>query len=73
MWLTWLFTVASLTTRRSAISALDRPAAMNVRDLAVLAAWALGGLLVSVRFFRWDPHRPRHSRAAGATNHDRSG
>jgi hypothetical protein len=39
----------------------------------VLAAWALGGLLVSVRFFQWDPHRPRHARAAGAANHDRSG
>src|ERR1700750_2548508 len=34
MWLTWLFTVASLTTRRSAISALDRPAAMSVRTSA---------------------------------------
>jgi hypothetical protein len=21
----------------------------------------VGGLLVSVRFFRWDPHRPRHA------------
>jgi hypothetical protein len=158
MWLTWLFTVASLTTRRSAISALDRPAAMSARtsasrgvrpsgreagtavtplltsaqganplltltylpliifsggfgglsglphwlntlmsylpaqpmidavtralqpsagmsgrDLAVLAAWALGGLLLSVRFFRWDPSRPRHARTAGAPNPARSG
>ena len=38
------------------------------RDLAVLAAWAAGGLLVSVRFFRWDPHRPRHARTAGAVS-----
>jgi ABC-2 type transport system permease protein len=141
MWLTWLFTVASLTTRRLAISALDRPAAMSVRtsasrvtplltsaqganplltltylpliifsggfgglsglphwlntlmsylpaqpmidavtralqpsaslpgrDLAVLAAWALGGLVLSVRFFRWDSSRPRHARTAGAGN-----
>jgi hypothetical protein len=28
----------------------------------------LGGLLLSVRFFRWDPHRPRHARATGAGN-----
>ena len=35
---------------------------LSGRDLAVLAAWALGGLLLSVRFFRWDPHRPRHAR-----------
>jgi hypothetical protein len=33
-------------------------------DLAVLAAWAAGGLLVSVRFFQWDPRRPRHARPA---------
>jgi hypothetical protein len=39
--------------------------ALPGRDLAVLAAWAVGCLLLSVRFFRWDPHRPRHARAAG--------
>ena len=32
------------------------------RDLAVLAAWGAAGLLVSVRFFRWNPQRPAHSR-----------
>ena len=46
---------------------------LSGRDLAVLAAWALGGQLLSVRFFRWDPHRPRHVRGAGAVNQDRSG
>ena len=46
---------------------------LSGRDLAVLAAWALGGLLLSVRFFQWDPHRPRHVRGAGAVNQDRSG
>jgi hypothetical protein len=25
----------------------------------------VGCLLLSVRFFKWDPHRPRHARAAG--------
>ena len=39
--------------------------ALSGRDLAVLAAWALGGLLLSVRFFQWDPHRPRHARPPG--------
>jgi ABC-2 type transport system permease protein len=36
------------------------------RDLAVLAAWAALGLITSVRFFRWDPHRParRHRQPA---------
>ena len=34
---------------------------MPAHDLAVLAAWAAGGLLISMRFFAWDPHRPRHA------------
>jgi hypothetical protein len=46
--------------------------ALPGRDLAVLAAWAVGCLLLSVRFFQWDPHRPRHARAAGAKNPARS-
>ena len=32
------------------------------RDVAVLAGWAVAGLLVSIRFFRWDPRRPSHAR-----------
>jgi hypothetical protein len=36
------------------------------RDVAVLAAWAAGGLLLAARFFRRDPHRPRHARTARA-------
>jgi ABC-2 type transport system permease protein len=32
------------------------------RDLAVLAAWAVAGVVASVCFFRWDPVRPRHAR-----------
>ena len=31
-------------------------------DLAVLAGWAVTGLAVSARFFRWDPVRPAHAR-----------
>jgi ABC-2 type transport system permease protein len=30
-------------------------------DLAILAAWGAAGLLISVRFFRWNPQRPAHS------------
>jgi hypothetical protein len=44
--------------------ALGYPLGPPARDLAVLAAWAVSGLLLSVRFFRWDPHRPRHARSA---------
>lgn len=32
------------------------------RDLAVLAAWVVAGVLASIRFFRWDPVRPAHAR-----------
>ncbi|MGH3202880.1 MAG: ABC transporter permease, partial [Streptosporangiaceae bacterium] len=35
-------------------------------DLAVLAGWVVGGLLVSFRCFAWDPRRPRHARATEA-------
>jgi hypothetical protein len=42
--------------------ALDHSGSLPGRDLAMLSAWALSGLLISVRFFRWDPHRPRHAR-----------
>jgi ABC-2 type transport system permease protein len=34
------------------------------RDLAVLGAWAVAGLLASVRLFRWEPQPPRARRAA---------
>ncbi|HEX3751620.1 MAG TPA: ABC transporter permease [Streptosporangiaceae bacterium] len=36
------------------------------RDLAVLAGWAVIGVVASVRFFRWDPVRPGHARRAEA-------
>jgi ABC-2 type transport system permease protein len=29
------------------------------KDTAVLACWAVGGLLVAILTFRWEPHRPR--------------
>ena len=65
----WLTTLVSYLPAQPMIDAVTRalePAAsMSGRDLAVLAAWAVGGLLLSVRFFKWDPHRPRHARTAG--------
>lgn len=42
---------------------------ISPRDLAVLAGWAAGCLALSVRYFRWDPHRPRHAlHAQGGTS-----
>lgn len=50
---------------RSVTAALQAPgggyALISPRDLAVLGGWTLGCLLVSVRFFGWDPHRPGHA------------
>ncbi len=45
---------------------------MSAHDVAVLVGWAVGGLLISVWFFAWDPHRPRHARRAGASTTARS-
>ena len=45
---------------------------MTGHDLAVLTGWTLGGLLVSMRFFAWDPHRPAHARHLGAGTPPRS-
>ena len=67
----WLNTLMSYLPAQPMIDAVTRalePAAtVSGRDLAVLAAWAAGSLLLSVRFFQWDPHRPRHARAAGGS------
>jgi ABC-2 type transport system permease protein len=64
----WLSTVMSYLPAQPMIDgvtrALDHSADLSGRDLAVLMAWALGGLLISVRYFRWDPHRPRHARGS---------
>ena len=73
----WLNTLMSYLPAQPMINAVTRAletgagqsaTALPGRDLAVLAAWAVGCLLLSVRFFQWDPHRPRHARAAGAKN-----
>jgi ABC-2 type transport system permease protein len=32
------------------------------RDLLVLAAWTVGCLALSIRFFRWEPTRPAHAK-----------
>jgi len=77
----WLNTLMSYLPAQPMIDAVTRGLEMGTgqpglslpgRDLAVLAAWAVGCLLLSVRFFRWDPTRPRHARAAGAGNPARS-
>jgi ABC-2 type transport system permease protein len=41
------------------------------RELAVLAAWAVVGVVASVLFFRWDPVRPRHTGSASQSGYRR--
>jgi len=68
----WVNTAMTDLPVQPAIDAASRAlqqshgAIMSGHDLAVLAGWVVGGLLVSFRFFAWDPHRPAHARPAGA-------
>jgi ABC-2 type transport system permease protein len=51
----------------SAAGAVGRVAALSERaDLAVLATWAVAGLLASLLLFRWDPTPPTGSRVRPA-------
>lgn len=63
----WLVTAASYLPVTPVITSITMAlhqtgTAITPRDLAVLVAWTAGGLLLSLRFFRWDPTRPRHAR-----------
>jgi ABC-2 type transport system permease protein len=72
-WLTTTMTYLPAQPLVDAISGvLHGGALMSVHDLAVLAGWTVGALLVSYRFFQWDPHRPAHARHAGASTTARS-
>ena len=73
-WLTTTMTYLPVQPLINAASGvlLHSGALMSVHDLLVLAGWAAGGLLVSFRFFPWDPHRPGHARRAGAGTTARS-
>jgi hypothetical protein len=69
----WLTTAMSYMPVQPVIHTVTRAlqhqgngvALISPRDLAVLAAWTVGCMVLSVRFFRWDPHRPRHARRPG--------
>jgi len=71
----WVTTLMSYLPAKPMIDLVTQAlehSALDGRDLAVLGAWAVGCLLISVRFFAWDPHRPRHARLAGAGTVPRS-
>jgi ABC-2 type transport system permease protein len=66
----WVSTAMTYLPVQPAIDAASRTlqygTIVSGHDLAVLAGWVVGGLLVSFRFFAWDPHRPGHARPAEA-------
>jgi ABC-2 type transport system permease protein len=74
----WLSTLASYLPAQPLINALRSSlghtaghAFLPARDLFVLAAWAIAGLVCSVATFRWEPHRPTQQRP-GRTPHQPS-
>jgi len=66
----WLATLAHYLPAQPVIDAATRAlqhkgsglVLLSGHELAVLAAWAMIGVVASMRFFRWDPVRPRHAR-----------
>jgi ABC-2 type transport system permease protein len=69
----WLSTFATYLPAQPLLDSVIRavhpvPGApfLPTRDLIVLAAWAVGGLLAAILVFRWEPHRPAKRRTARA-------
>ncbi|MDA8316091.1 MAG: ABC transporter permease [Actinomycetota bacterium] len=67
----WLSTFATYLPAQPLIDAVTRSVRhtsgapfLPVRDVIVLACWAIGGLLGAIVLFRWEPHRPRQRRVA---------
>lgn len=64
----WLTTAFTCLPAQPVIDAISQAllhgsgALIPGHDLAVLAGWLAAGLLLSLRFFRWDPHRPAHAK-----------
>ncbi len=58
----WLMTLATYLPVEPIVHATDHALAygsLPIRDLAVLAAWAVSGILAALVTFRWEPTRPR--------------
>jgi ABC-2 type transport system permease protein len=54
-WMTWVGRVFPISHFLAGMQAGFLGGAFNWTDVIVLAAWGLGGLLVAIRFFRWEP------------------
>ena len=68
----WLSTTATYLPAQPLIAAVThaaQPSAhaelLPAHDLIVLACWAAAGLLATIAFFRWEPHRPKQRRTPG--------
>jgi ABC-2 type transport system permease protein len=71
----WLTTVASYLPAQPLVGAVSQALrhvagapSVTGRDAAVLAAWAVAGLVAAIVLFRWEPHRPGQRRAARAAS-----
>jgi ABC-2 type transport system permease protein len=71
----WLHTIATYLPAEplnsavtSALSHTSGAPLLSVRDMSVLACWALAGLTVAIPLFRWEPHRPTARRTARPTS-----
>ena len=67
----WLSTLATYLPAQPLIDAVTTAVRhsqgapfLPARDVIVLAAWAVGGLLTAMLTFRWEPHRPTQRRPA---------
>jgi ABC-2 type transport system permease protein len=67
----WLVTLVSYLPAKPLVSAVTHGLgagaagpSLPARDIIMMLAWAVGGLLLAVALFRWDPHRPVQRRAA---------
>lgn len=65
----WLSTLADYLPAQPLVDAMTRvvrhtpgSGSIPLRDVGVLAAWAVGGVLIASVLFRWEPHRPRSTR-----------
>ena len=60
----WLITIADLfpikhlsLALQTAVNPFETGSGFELAHLAVIAAWGVGGVLVAVRFFSWEPRR----------------
>jgi ABC-2 type transport system permease protein len=66
----WLSTIASYLPAEPLVNAVTHALqagaagpALPARDIVLMLAWTVGGLLLAILLFRWDPHRPVQRRA----------